>query len=214
MIAEPEDMSNYMDRIVAEQELPVPKNLLDTSNLRVRFAELDAIERMLNMGYGITDVKERLRRELHGTRNMLLGWHTSSYSPELKGLVEKCMAFLPEERIFNTDLLNELEAILPHYWQELQQLMKDDPAEYEKTTRAFTTEAHLPDMLPGTAVVDLDALFWRRLVRAYKWLDLTAGNIKPPIDPNDTTIPQEAHDMFAKGRKQNNNNIPNTTVTI
>jgi hypothetical protein len=132
----------------------------------------------------------------------------------LKGLVEKCMAFLPEERIWNTTLVNELEAILPRYRQELQQLMRDAPAEYEKTTRAFTTEADLPDMLPGTAVVDLDALFWRRLVRAYKWLDLTAGNIKPPIDPNDTTIPQEAHDMFAKGRKQNNNNIPNTIVTI
>lgn len=200
-------MSHFLNRIVNEQELPVPMNPLNPGDIPRRFMNLDLINEQVRAGLGITDAQEKLQYELHGIRRMLIMWLNARYNPALKKLIEQCMGLIPENRISGKDLLAQLEAMLPYYWQTLQQMLIDDPAEYNRATRAFTTEADLPYMQRGTAAIELDALFWRRIVRGFKWLDLTAGNIRPPMDPNDGKIPLEARQMFANGRKQANNNV-------
>lgn len=184
------------------QEVPVPQNVLNPGDIDQRYAILQYLDEALTSGQGLTDTHTRLRERLYSIRAMLLRWQNADYSPVLKDLVEQCMAFQPEHRISAADLLAQLEALLPYYWQTLKQMRNLDQRAYDEATRAFTTEADLPHMDPGTADVESDARFWRRLVRGCKWLDISAGNIRPVMDPDDNDIPEEARAMFGRGRKE------------
>jgi len=196
-------MSKFLDRIMQEKT-PQPDTLLSRTDMDQRREVLDNYAAAYN-GTGLTNTETRNWEHLYDEYLMLERWESADYNPSLKNLVEQCMAFLPEERISAADLLAQLEALLPNYWQTLKEMRRLDPGEHEKTTKAFTTEADLPQMDPGNLQIDLDANFWKHLVKTCKFLDTDLGNIWPRMDPDDTNVPQEARDMFAPARKQKKN---------
>ena len=137
---------------------------------------------------------------------MLQHWKESKYSWPLRKLVERCVAFLPEDRITAKDLLTELERLMPYCARNFECL---DVVDYEKATKVCTTEADLNDLEPGNVDIMLDETFWRQLLLAYKWLDTDVGNIRPVLDPKDGPIPPEVHAelqaLFSQGRKEAKN---------
>lgn len=195
-------MHFYLNDIMGEQDSPAPMNILNPGHVMQRYPILDELEEELDAGLGLNDDDEKLRQELYGRRGMLMRWQETEYDPLLKQMVESCMQFLPENRISAANLLQKLEWLMPSHLSTLRGM---DPDAFERATKIFTTEADLPNMAPGDLDIERDARFWRRLMRSYKWLDITAGNIRPTMDLNDDRIPEEAKDMFYPGRKEEQN---------
>ena len=82
---------------------------------------------------------------------MLQNWIDAPCS-KLKNLVEKCMAFLPEDRFSAADLVTELQKWIAKVGEALSQF--EEP-KYTAKSGAFTTEAEPNDMKPGTTEFDL-----------------------------------------------------------
>jgi hypothetical protein len=195
-------MHFYLNDIMSEQDRPAPMNILNPGDVMERYPILEELEEEFDAGFGLNDENEKLLQEIYGRRGMLMRWQNTTQDPLLKELVESCMQFLPENRTSAANLLEKLEWLMPSQFLTLRGMESEA---FDEATRAFTTESDLPNMAPGNLDIERDARFWRRLMRSYRWLDVTAGNIRPPMNLNDNRIPEEAKDMFYPGRKEEQN---------
>jgi hypothetical protein len=197
-------MHFYLNDMVSEPG-PVFPVTFDRAHLQATQSEFNRFRLQEQLGYGLTDAQSNRRAALRGRLKMLTQWHNLPTDPLMKQLVENCMSFLPQNRSTARDLVGTIEWTMPNLASSLQRLRSTNPQAFDETTRAYTAEVDLPGMPVGTFVIERDELFWRRLVKNFKWFDANGGGLRPPMNMSDPRIPQEAKDLFYPGWREPQN---------
>ena len=193
---EPDTMNDFLGRILCEREPTPIGSVLDLDKLDER---VDELARYANPVEAIIDLGPEEYTSRTAIVSMLRRWRDASYSDELKELVEACMNFLPEDRIFPTDLLHDIEVSMHKCINKTGRLTRRSVA----AMKVFTKESDLHEMASGVEHFDRDEDFLMSLHKAYKWLDTESGTIRPDMDG--LAVPDEVRAFFTPSMKERKN---------
>ena len=135
---------------------------------------------------------------------MLEQWRDVNYSIPLKTLVEDCLSFNPTDRPFASDLLQEISKYMLDYLSN-----NSGHPDFEADAEVFHRPEDLSNMEVGVEPFNRDKKFWDRLQGMHKWLDPSAGYIRPDLLQPDVT--KEAIAFFTPGRREQKNKAAATS---
>jgi hypothetical protein len=183
------DLSDYIEAILKRDEAEPARTCLDVEHI-------EKLKLSRNSSRG--DVLQLKSRFIA----MLNRWDEAPYSHTLKEVTEKCLAFRPEKRTNATQLLKEIEDILP---RAVARLTSPESADFpfDREWKVYSSEADLNDMRPGNVNLERDEVFWWRLVIAYQCVDTSSEMLRPDLKASN--IPKQARDLFASGRRDAKN---------